>query len=115
MDANEYQSLKSSGEILDFATLKETEKCLFGAGHSQLAQSITRILVNNKIEKPVYHDKSEEQYTSYYRIDLSAEDIEIIVSMFGDKEVSELTANVEMTSLASFYASMLDKWNDLII
>ncbi|MBO2008420.1 hypothetical protein [Hymenobacter negativus] len=115
MDANEYQLLKSSGEILDFATLKETERCLFEARHSQLAQSITRILVNNKIEKPVYHDKSEEQYTSYYRIDLSAEDIEIIVSMFGDKEVSALTANFEMTSLSSFYASMLDRWNDLII
>jgi hypothetical protein len=46
---------------------------------------------------------------------LSVEDIEIIVSMFGDKEVSALTANFETTPLASFYASMLDKWNDLII
>jgi hypothetical protein len=115
MDANEYQLLKSNREILDFATLKETERCLFEAGHSQLAQSVAQILVNNKVEKPVYHNKSEEQYTSYYRVDLSSEDIEIIISMFGDKEVSALTANFETTPLASFYASMLNKWNDLII
>jgi hypothetical protein len=114
MNANEYQLTKSSGQILDFATLKETERCLFEAGHSQLAQSVAQILVNNKIDKPVYHNKSEEQYTSYYRVNLSAEDIEIIISMFGDKEASALTADFETTPLASFYASILDKWNDLI-
>ena len=113
MDANEYRLLKSSGDILDFATLKETEKCLIEAGHAQLAQSVAQILVNNKIEKPYYHDKSEE-HTNYYRVDLSSEDVEIIVSVFGDKEVSALTADFETTPLASHYASMLDRWYDLI-
>ena len=80
----------------------------------QLAQSITQLLANNGIDRPVHHDISGEQPADYYRVELPVEDIEIIISMFGDKEASALTADFETTPLASFYASILDKWNDLI-
>jgi len=115
MNANEYKSLKNSGRILDFATLKETHKCLLEADHVQLAQSVAQTLADNGIDKPLYHSKIEEQFTDYYRVDLSTADIEIIVSMFCDKEISALTTNFETTPLASHYASLLDRWNELIV
>ena len=114
MDAKKYSFSKSSGNVLDFATLQETQKCLVEAGHAQLAQSVAQILMMNRIDKPVHHNKPEERYTDYYHIDISVTDIEIIVSMFCDKEISGLTADFETTPLVSYYASLLDKWNGLI-
>ena len=114
MDANEYRLLRSGKNILDFATLKETQRCLLEAGYVQLAQSITQLLASNGIDRPVHHNISGEQPADYYRVELPVTDIEVIISMFSDKEVSALTANFETTSLASFYASLLDRWNELI-
>ena len=114
MDANEYQLLRSGKHILDFATLKETQRCLLETGHVRLAQDITQLFVNNGIDRPNYHNGIGKQYADYYRVDLPAADIELIVSMFLDEEVNALTANFETTPAASFYASLLDKWNGLI-
>ena len=115
MDANEYRLLKSEKNILDFATIKETERCLLEMGNEQLAQSITQLLSNSGIDKPVYHDKTGEMQADYYRVDLPATDIEVIVSMFLDKEIGALTTNFETTPSASYYASLLDRWNELIV
>ena len=114
MDANEYQSLRSGKNILDFATLKETQSCLLETGYVQLAQGIAQLLVNKGIDRTVYHNKTGEQHADYYRVDLPAADIEVIVSVLFDKEVNALNANFETTSANSFYASLLNKWNGLI-
>ena len=114
MDANDYHLLRNGKNVLDFSTLKETEKCLLEAGHNQLAQTVSQLLLNNGIGKPVYHNAIDGP-SDYYRVDLAEADIELIISMFFDMEVSALTTNFETTPAASHYASLLDKWNELIV
>ena len=109
MDAKEYRLLTSGRNVLDFATLKETEKRLLETGYGQLARSITRLLADNGINRPVYLNKIGERKADYYRVDLLATDIEVIVSMFCDKEVGALNPNFEITLIASYCASLLDK------
>lgn len=80
---------------------------------TELESQIDRILADNKIQKPELHNKPNETETDFYLIDLNTDQIEQIVFMFGDLEVGNLGLNYETTYSASFYARMLDKWNNL--
>ena len=51
----------------------------------------------------------------HYKIDLEANDIDFIVSLFGNREVDSLGPDYESTTAASFYATMLDKWNRMLL
>jgi hypothetical protein len=113
MRAEEYNRITKEGNVLDFGTLKETKKQLGINKLTVLESEIDRILAENKIPKPELHNKPNNAETDFYRIDLNSDQIEIIVSMFGDLEVGNLGLNYETTYSARIFAKMLDKWNDL--
>ncbi len=113
MNPEEYRRIIREDNVLDFGTLTVTKEQLERAGFGRLVSEIERIIKFNKIEKPVLHNKLINHETDYYKIDMDTNDIEVIVSMFGDLEVDSLGLNYEPTRSASFYASMLDKWNEL--
>lgn len=113
MKAEEYIRIIKEDNVLDFGTLQVTKEQLVKTGNKRLVSEIERIMTDNRIDKPLSHNNHESQETDFYLVDLDTEDIEIIVGMFGDLEVGALGIDYETTRAASFYASMLDKWNDL--
>ena len=115
MNAQEYKRLREGWNVLDFSTLDVTRKYLAESGRIQLAESVNNILANNGIDKPDLHNNIAGQQANYYTVNLPFEDVKSIVWMFGDMEVGALDDDYRTTSAASFYASMLDKWNELIL
>lgn len=113
MRTEEYNRITKEGNVLDFGTLKETKNQLGINKLTELESEIDRILSENKIQKPELHEKPNSTETDFYQIDLNSDQIEMIVSMFGDLEVGNLGLNYESTYSANFFAKMLDKWNDL--
>lgn len=113
MKAEEYKRIIKEDNVLDFGTLKVTKEQLDKTGNKRLVSEIERIITDNKIDKPLSHNDQVTQETDFYLVDLDTDDIETIVSMFGDLEVGALGIGYETTRAASFYATMLDKWNDL--
>jgi len=107
--------MSSGDRILDFGTLNVTREELIRLGDKRLQSEIDRILRDNKIEKPELHNRKNDQTTDYYKLDLTDEDMESIVSMLFDREVFSLGLNYEPTRSASFYATMADKWNEFLI
>ena len=113
MRTEDYNRIIKEGNVLDFGALKETKKQLGINKLKELESEIDRIIAENKIQKPELHNKQNSEETDFYQIDLNSDQIEIIVSMFGDLEVGNLGLNYETTYSANFFAKMLDKWNDL--
>ncbi|GAA4049413.1 hypothetical protein GCM10022409_39980 [Hymenobacter glaciei] len=115
MNAQEYKRRREGWNVLDFSTLDVTRKYLAESGRIQLAESINNILANNGIDKPDLHNSIAGQQADYYTVNLPFEDVKSIVWMFGDMEVGALDDDYGTTPAASFHASMLDKWNELIL
>jgi hypothetical protein len=115
MNTDEYKLLIKSKDVLDYRTLKVTIDELERLDNKRLIEEVKRIITDNKIEKPTLHNQKDEQTTDYYKIDLSLDDIEYIVSMFGNREVASLGPDYESTTAASLYATLLDNWNRIIL
>ena len=115
MNTDDYKQLLKSKEVLDYGTLKVTIEELERLDDKRLIKEIQRILSDNKIHKPELHNSADDKTTDHYRIDLDTNDIVTIVSMFGDREVGSLGHDYETTRAASFYATMLDNWNRIIL
>lgn len=113
MNAEEYKRLIDQKDVLDYTTLNVTLKELVSRQEFDLAGKIKLIIENNKLAKPDLHSKPFETATSYYKVDLSSDDVEKIIDVFFDLEVSHVAENGESTPTASFYASLVDKWNEL--
>ncbi len=115
MTTDDYKVLIKSKDVLDRGTLNVTIEELERIGDSRLVQEIRRIFADNKIDKPTSHNKQNDKETEYYKIDLATDDIDFIVSMFGNRECESLGPNYESTRAASFYATMLDNWNKMLL
>ncbi len=98
--------------VLDFNTLEITKHHLQKAGFYRLKSELERILKYNNIQK-LFSNGFLQHNTTYYEIDLTIDDISIIVDMFADLEVSALDINYDTTRNASYFAKLLDKWNNL--
>jgi len=114
MKTEEYKRIIKNENVLDQGTSNVTSQELAKSGREELVSEIDRILLENLIEKPVNHNRPDDQETNYFRIDLDTDSIEEIVSMFGDLEIGALGLDYESTASANFYARILDKWNNLL-
>ena len=114
MDSAQYKKLINNANIFDFKTLTITIAELEKNGEVKIADKIRRILSENKIEKPKYHNEEDDLKSTYYTVDLQFEEIDVIAAIFGNLEIFNLGSNYETTSAASLYASIFDKWNSLL-
>ncbi|GGF12663.1 hypothetical protein [Hymenobacter cavernae] len=106
MNANQYKQLKEREDVLDFATLNATRRILAQHDQAHLADRITRILSNDKIDKPSLHNASQERFSDFYRVSLAAEDVAAIVSILFDFEAEIIDTNPSA-------ADLTDKWSSL--
>jgi len=112
MNTEEYNSLINQKDVLDHTTLNVTLKELVSKQEFELAANLKRIIENNKIDKPDLHSKPYDTSTTYYKVDLSSDDIEKVIDLFFELEASYVGENGETTPTASFYASLVNKWNE---
>jgi len=113
MNAEEYKSLVNQPDVLDNTTLNITLKELVSRQDFELAESLKRVLENNKIDKPDLHSKLYDTSSTYYKVDLSSDDVEKIIDIFFDLDAAHVGEDGETTPTASFYASFVDKWNKI--
>ena len=113
MNAEEYKNLINQKDVLDHTTLNVTLKELVSKQKFELAENLERILANNKIFKPDQHSKPFDTLSTYYKVDLCSDDIEVIIDLFFDLEVSYVDESGNTTPTASFYASLVNKWDEL--
>ena len=113
MNAEEYKRLVNEKDVLNHTTLDVTLKELVSRQESELAGEIKRIMQNNQIEKPILHTKKSDALTNYYKVDLTSDNIEKIIDIFLELEVSYVGENGDTTPTADFYASLVDAWNQL--
>ena len=113
MSPEQYKQLINEKFVLNYTTLNITLKELVAKQEFDLAGKIKHVIENNKIAKPEQHAKPFDTSTNYYKVDLSAEDVEKIIDMFFDLEASHVTEDGETTPTSSFYASLIDNWNEL--
>lgn len=113
MNAEEYKSLINQKDVLDHTTLNVTLKELASRQEFDLAADVKRILQNNQIVKPLLHADPYNVSTTYYQVDLSSDNIEKIIDIFFELEAAHVGEDGETTPTASFYASLVDKWNTL--
>ncbi|MBG8553170.1 hypothetical protein [Hymenobacter guriensis] len=114
MKVGGYKRLKEQSNGLAFSTLTTTLKLLEKDGKPELAQRIADILADEEIDKPSQHD-NQNKHASFCYVSLPDEDIESIISMLCGLEVNALDNEYQTTASASFYASLLDNWNDLLL
>jgi len=113
MDSEDYKNIKDFKNVLDYGTLEITLKELNAINQNDLAFEIARIIKNNKIQKPQFHNKPNEQSSDYFIIDLTSDKIELVADHFLNLEVQHVGENGETTPLCAYYASLGDKWNSL--
>jgi hypothetical protein len=113
MNAEEYKNMIDQRDVLDHTTLNVTLKELVSKQEFELAANLKRIIENNKIAKPDMHNKPYDTSTTYYKVDLSNDDVEKVIDLFFELEASHVGENGETTPTASFYASLVNKWNEL--
>ena len=113
MNAEEYKGIISKEKVIDFYSLEAALIELKHLKNDELLLEVERIKKENKIEKPERHLEKNNPYTDYFRIDLNPEQIGEIINMFGTLEADSVGVNGKITKQASFYGSLLDKWNNL--
>jgi hypothetical protein len=111
MNSEAYKALIQQKDVLDHTTLNVTLKELASGKQGDLAEKIRRIMEQNKIPKPQEHAQPYDTSSTYYRVDLSIDDVEQILEMFFDLEDSRTSEQGEPTPTSSFYAALADKWD----
>ena len=114
MENEENNDLMNRDLVLDKTTLNVTLKELVHRKENRLAGEIKRILEHNQVQKPNATEGSPLLSPSFYTIDLSADDIKQIVYIFLELEEDYLGDDGENTPTANFYATIIDKWNELM-
>ena len=75
-------------------------------GQAHLADLITRILLNDKIDKPSLHNALRERFSDFYWVSLAAEDVATVVSILFDYKAEVIDINPSA-------ADLTDRWNNL--
>jgi len=70
-------------------------------------------LENNEVEKPKLHNRKEDKTTSYYRVNLAEEELEVITNVFLDLEVGSLTEDGEVGNSTDRYVKLLNNWSNI--
>jgi hypothetical protein len=84
-------------------------------GNIKIVDKLERILKHNELPKSELHDKKNDKSTSFYKVDLTNEELVEIKDLFLDLEVSTLTEEGEATSRTNHYVTLLNNWDSIYI
>jgi hypothetical protein len=98
---------------IGYETLCITLKEVLATNNIILAKEIERILENNQLPKPILHERTNDLSTTFYKIDLTSDQIEEVVDILLALEAQFVNEKGEATPMSSYFASLVDTWNSL--
>lgn len=101
-------------KTINYISISEAIIELSKIRQKEIVSKLQNILENNEIEKNHFHNKKDDKITSHYKIDLSEDDLNLIVDLFGDLEVGSLTENGEATNKTEKYVLLLNNWSNML-
>lgn len=69
-------------KTIDYNSISEAITELSKIGQIEIVTKLENILENNEVEKPKLHNRKEDKTTSYYRVNLAEEELEVITNLF---------------------------------
>jgi hypothetical protein len=99
-----------STNIINHISIIEAINELTNIGENKIVEKLENILKYNEIPKPGLHNLKDDKSTSYYKIDLSDDELDEIRDVFLDLEVSTLTEDGEATNKTQHYVTLLNNW-----
>ena len=64
--------------IIDYLSLEQTFEELVKAGYTGITLKLLNIMRGEALPKPTKHNKKDDKTTSYYKVDLTEEELEMI-------------------------------------
>jgi hypothetical protein len=98
---------------IDYNSISEAITELSKIGQKEIVTKLENILENNELEKPEFHSRKEDKTTSYYRVNLTEDDLEVITDLFLDLEVGSLTEEGEVGHSTERYVTLLNNWSNI--
>ena len=99
-----------STNTINHISIIEAINELTNIGENKIVEKLENILKYNEIPKPELHNLKDDKSTSYYKIDLSDDELDEIRDVFLDLEVSTLTEDGEATNKTQHYVTLLNNW-----
>ncbi|MDA9189415.1 hypothetical protein N9O57_00370 [bacterium] len=103
-----YKKICEQACTLRRATLEETIT-LIDEKNQAISEKLKKILNSTPVSKPKNH--KGDASSDFFKIDLTNEELEFVVEVIQDAEVSALGNNGETTPMASHYSELLNIWN----
>jgi|688.fasta_scaffold181368_1 hypothetical protein len=98
---------------IDYFSISEAITELSKIGQNEIVTKLENILENNEVKKPELHNKKDDKTTSYYRVNLTEEELEVITDLFLDLEVGSLTEEGEAENSTERYVTLLNNWSNI--
>jgi len=108
-----YQLEDTDMNKIDYYSIIEAINELTRIGKKEIVCNLQTIVKHKKIAKPEKHSKKDDLFTSYFEVDLSEDDLNEIIDLFADLEITSLTADGEAGSKTNHYVSLLDRWSNV--
>lgn len=107
MDQHLYKQQSESKNAFSRNVLEETVRAIRPVNVG-IADKIQSLLDSGPVQKPQKHKGGPE--TDFFMVELDQSEIEVIVEVFANLEVTNISPDGRTTSEASHYASLLDAW-----
>lgn len=98
---------------IDYTSISETIKALSTIGQKKIVNKLENILENYELQKPELHNNKKDNTTSYYEVNLTEEELEVITDLFLDLEVGSLTEEGEAGNSTERYLTILNNWSNI--
>ena len=98
---------------LSYTTILSTIQYLKQEGELHLSKKLENILENNEIEKPEKHNKKNDLTTSYFRIEISKDELEEIRELISNSLAISFDKNSEPTSKSYKFEDLLSDWANI--
>ena len=98
---------------LDFISILSTLLQAEQAGKTDVVEKLDFILTNNEIEKPEKHNRKDDLTTSYFRIEVSKNELNDILDIISNSISNSFDENNEPTSSTYMFEDLIDKWNKI--
>jgi hypothetical protein len=95
---------------LDYISLVSTILQVKKEEKYHLAEILDYILTNNEIEKSVLHNRKDDLVTSYFKIEISENELEEIIEVISNSIANSFDQDSNPTSSTYMFEELIDKW-----
>lgn len=97
-------------KTINYISISEAIIELSKVGQKEIVRKLENILENNEVEKKDIHNRKDDKFTNHYRVDLTEDDLNLIIDLFGELEVGSLAEDGKATSKTNKYVTLLNNW-----